>query len=54
MSSFGIYDHKPHHCSMSKLIPGDKLTVFMIQHYYQQRHVSWVPVFAGILYIYIV
>ena len=47
MSSFGIYEHKPHHCAMTKLIPASRLSTFTIQHYYQQRHVAWTSVFLG-------
>jgi hypothetical protein len=45
MSSFSVYDHKPNSCGMGKLIPASRLTTFTIYHYYQQRHVSWTPVF---------
>ena len=45
MSSFSVFDHKPHHCSMTKLLPAERFMAFMILHYYQQRHVSWTPTF---------
>lgn len=48
MSSFSLYDHKRYHCGMHKLIPGERLNSFMILHYFQQRHVSWTPVFFGV------
>lgn len=45
MSSFSIFDKKKWHCALNKLIPGERLTTFTVNHYYQQRHVSWIPVF---------
>lgn len=42
MSSFSIYEHKPHYCAMNKLIPGERFMTFNIQHYWAQKHVSWV------------
>lgn len=47
MSSFSIFDHKPYHCGMTKLLPAERLYTFSIQHYYQQRHVSWTSVFLA-------
>ena len=47
MSSFSVFDHKPGHCGLTKLIPAERLTSFSIYHYYQQRHVSWTPVFQA-------
>lgn len=32
MSSFLVFDHKPHYCSMSKIIPADRLMTFSIWH----------------------
>lgn len=43
MSSFSVWDH----CHLRKLLPGNRLLQFTIQHYYQQRHVSWYPTFLG-------
>ena len=48
MSSFSLYDQKRYHCGMHKIIPGERLHSFMILHYFQQRHVSWTPVFFGV------
>ena len=45
MSSISIYDRKHGHCGMTKLIPPEGLSKFTINHYYDQRHVNWVPVF---------
>jgi hypothetical protein len=45
MSSFSLFDHKRYHCGLNKLLPAERLTTFTIHHYYQQRHVSWTPVF---------
>ncbi len=47
MSSFSLFNTKGGHCSLVKLLPGARLTTFTIYHYYQQRHVSWTPVFAA-------
>jgi hypothetical protein len=47
MSSFSIFDHKPHYCSLNKLLPPERLMTFAVLHYYQQRHVSWTPVFVA-------
>jgi hypothetical protein len=47
MSSFSIFDHKPYHCGMTKLLPAERLYTFSILHYYQQRHVSWTSVFLA-------
>lgn len=44
MSSFFLYSSP---CNMNKLIPAATLTSFMILHFYQQRHISWTPVFSG-------
>lgn len=30
---------------MLKLIPGERFYSFFVQHYFQQKHVSWTPVF---------
>lgn len=32
MSSFLVFEHKPAHCAMSKLIPADRLQTFSIWH----------------------
>eukprot|EP01036_Dinobryon_divergens_P029057 gene29057-38109_t len=45
MSSFSLFYTKKYHCALIKVIPGDRLTTFVVHHYYQQRHVSWYPVF---------
>jgi hypothetical protein len=45
MSSFLVFDHKANYCGMNKLIPGRRLSTYAIWHYYQQRHVSWTPMF---------
>jgi hypothetical protein len=42
MSSFSLFDV----CKLRKLLPGSRLFTFLVQHYYQQRHVSWQGVFA--------
>jgi hypothetical protein len=47
MSSFSIFDHKPYHCGMTKLLPAERLYTFGILHYYQQRHISWTSVFLA-------
>jgi hypothetical protein len=47
MSSFSLFNRKGGHCSLTKLLPGARLTTFTIYHYYQQRHVSWTPVFLA-------
>ncbi len=47
MSSFSLFDHKKYHCGLNKLLPAERLTTFAIHHYYQQRHVSWTPVFTS-------
>lgn len=41
MSSFSLFYTKKYHCALIKVIPGDRLTTFVVHHYYQQRHVSW-------------
>ena len=47
MSSFSIYGAPKHGaCNMHKVLPGERFSQFMIHHYYQQRHVSWTPVFT--------
>jgi len=47
MSSFSIFDNKAYHCGLHKLIPGLRLQQFFIHHYYQARHVSWVPTYVA-------
>jgi hypothetical protein len=47
MSSFSLFDHKRGHCGLNKLLPAERLSTFTILHYYQQRHVSWTPVFIS-------
>lgn len=47
MSSFSLFDHKQYHCGMNKLIPADRFMIFAVLHYYQQRHISWTPVFLA-------
>lgn len=44
MSSFSLFANFPGCCSMTKLLP-EHFSSFLIQHYYQQRHVSWNSVF---------
>lgn len=41
MSSFSVWDH----CHLNKLLPAERFAQFIVQHYYQQRHVSWYPAF---------
>lgn len=48
MSSFSLFDMKNYHCGMVKLIPAERLSSFVVLHYYQQRHVSWIPVFGAV------
>ena len=43
MSSFSIFDHKPHHCGLHKLLPAVSMSSFWIYHFFQQRLVSWYP-----------
>jgi hypothetical protein len=45
MSSFSLFDHKKYHCGLNKLLPAERLYTFSVLHYFQQRHVSWTPVF---------
>lgn len=45
MSSFSLYDRKSGGCGLMKLLPPEGLSRFAVYHYYQQRHVSWIPVF---------
>lgn len=45
MSSFSLFYTKKYHCSLNKIIPGNRFTTFVVHHFYQQRHVSWYPVF---------
>lgn len=33
------------HCGLQKILPSNFVST-MILHYYQQRHVSWIPVFS--------
>jgi len=40
MSSFSLFNTKKYHCSLMKILPGPRLTTFVIHHFYQQRHVS--------------
>ena len=44
MSSFSLFS-RGGWCGLHKVLPGERFTTFTIQHYYQQRHVSWTPVF---------
>jgi hypothetical protein len=44
MSSFSLFS-RGGWCGLHKVIPGERFTTFTILHYYQQRHVSWTPVF---------
>jgi hypothetical protein len=32
MSSFLVFDHKPHYCAMTKLLPAQRLMTFSIWH----------------------
>ena len=47
MSSFGVFDKKPHHCGLNKLLPGLSFHSFFIQHYYQSKFPHWWPVFKA-------
>ncbi len=48
MSSLSIFYNRffrpGQHCSVNKIIPGTKIETFTVRHYYQQKHVSWIPV----------
>jgi hypothetical protein len=44
MSSFSLFSNCAGCCSMDKLLP-EYFSSFLIQHYYQQRHVSWTSTF---------
>ena len=46
MSSFSLYNIGSHCCGMNKILPADHFSSFLIQHYYQQRHVSWIPTYS--------
>lgn len=47
MSSFSLYGSLSNGgCGLVKLIPAERYTTFSILHYYQQRHISWTPVFV--------
>ena len=46
MSSFSIFDKKPHHCGLNKLM-SINFHSFFIQHYYQSRMPHWFPVFKA-------
>ena len=48
MSSLSLFERKRYHCAMQKIIPGEHINSFMIQHYFQARHISWTSVFHGI------
>lgn len=46
MSSFSIYQHGNRdqtnlYCGMSKIIPATYFLHFMIQHYWEHKHISW-------------
>ena len=45
MSSFSIFG-KQAACNMHKILPGERFSNYQVWHYYQQRHVSWTPVFT--------
>lgn len=45
MSSFSVFDSGGGRCGLAKLIPAERFMTFAVNHYYQQRHVSWTPVF---------
>jgi len=47
MSSFGVFDKKPYHCGLNKLLPGLTFHSFFIQHYYQSKFPHWWPVFKA-------
>ena len=34
---------KNYHCGMIKLIPTERLSSFVVLHYYKQRRISWIP-----------
>ena len=44
MSSFSLYHHP--FCALNKILPSDHFSMFLIQHYYHQRHVSWLPTYS--------
>lgn len=44
MSSFSLFGES---CQLTKLIPARHFMTFAVLHYYQQRHVSWKPVFLA-------
>jgi len=44
MSSFSVFDKKPYHCGLNKLLPGLTFHSFFIQHYYQSKFPHWWPV----------
>ena len=43
MSSFSVWEH----CHMHKVLPAERMLQFVVQHFYQQRHVSWYPTFTS-------
>lgn len=45
MSSFSLFFPAPRYCEMRKLLPAATFSSFFIQHYYKQRHVSWLPTY---------
>lgn len=47
MSSLSLYDRHSNYCALTKILPATGLTTFSIYHYYQQRHISWIPVFTS-------
>ena len=47
MSSFSVFDKKPHHCGLNKLLPGLSFHTYFIQHYYQSKIPHWFPVFKA-------
>lgn len=41
MSSFSLFDKKPWHCGLQKLLPAERMQSFMLHHYYHTKWVSW-------------
>jgi hypothetical protein len=44
MSSFSIFGSANGACNMKKIINANHLQSFMVQHFYPQKHVSWMQV----------
>jgi hypothetical protein len=41
MSSFSLFDRKPWHCGLTKLLPAERMHSFFIHHFYHTKWVSW-------------